>query len=32
MLELTPAARDKLTEYFEDKKVAPIRIYLAEAG
>jgi Fe-S cluster assembly iron-binding protein IscA len=32
MLEVTKAAIDKIAEYFKDKKVTPIRIFLNTGG
>lgn len=32
MLEVTPAATEQITEFFRDKEVLPIRIFLNEGG
>jgi hypothetical protein len=32
MVELTPAAHGQITEYFKNKEVTPIRIFLNEGG
>jgi len=32
MLEVTEAAKTQLTEFFKDREIAPIRIFLNEGG
>lgn len=32
MIEVTPAATEQVAEYFKDKTVAPIRIFLNSSG
>lgn len=32
MIEVTQAATDQIAEYFKDKEVKPIRIFLNEGG
>ncbi len=32
MVEVTEAARQQIAEYFKDREVAPIRIFLNEGG
>lgn len=32
MLEVTKAATDKIAEYFQDKDISPVRIFLLEGG
>ncbi|CAB5127626.1 hypothetical protein D3OALGA1CA_3996 [Olavius algarvensis associated proteobacterium Delta 3] len=32
MLEVTPAATEQITAYFDGKEVQPIRIFLNEGG
>ena len=32
MIEVTEAARQQIAEYFKDKEIAPIRIFLNEGG
>ncbi len=32
MIEITEAAKSELTEFFKDKDVKPIRIFLNEGG
>ena len=32
MLEVTKSATDKIAEYFKDKEVSPVRIFLLEGG
>ncbi len=32
MLEVTPTATEQITEFFRDKEVLPIRIFLNEGG
>jgi hypothetical protein len=32
MFEVTPAATEQVTEFFKDKEVLPIRIFLNEGG
>jgi hypothetical protein len=32
MLEVTPAAIQQIAEYFKDKEVLPIRVFLNEGG
>jgi len=32
MLEVTPAATEQIAEYFKDKEVLPIRVFLNEGG
>jgi len=32
MLEVTKSATDKIAEYFKDREVAPIRIFLSAGG
>ena len=32
MVEVTPAAHDQIAEYFKNKEISPIRIFLNEGG
>ena len=32
MLEVTKSATDKIAEYFKDREISPIRIFLSEEG
>jgi len=32
MLEVTPLAVEQIAEYFKDREVAPVRIFLNEGG
>ncbi len=32
MLEITPAAKKQIKEYFDGKKIEPIRVFINESG